>query len=168
MKCDCVRSQLSNFIDDELGAITELAIEAHLGACDECRAYLAEIKQSREALRFSLNLKASEGFDAAVMEVVTRPRTTFDALIDFMRPGWRQVAASTACAAGIAYLMISVAGVNPSWRNLSQPVLPAQVKSALMESYGYPPSIKSPANDEKEHGEQRSEGIGKWHDVSYS
>jgi anti-sigma factor RsiW len=49
--CDRVRSQISLELDDELSQLERAMVSAHLGRCDECRAYRDEVTAFTGALR---------------------------------------------------------------------------------------------------------------------
>jgi anti-sigma factor RsiW len=72
MTCDFSRENLSDLIDGELGAESELAIKAHLQACAECSALHTRLKSVGEHLRNWHVPAASDDFNRGLM---TRRRT---------------------------------------------------------------------------------------------
>ncbi len=120
MKCKDVRSLFSTLMDGELSAEDKSSVEAHLCGCRACQDGLDELVHSREALRSHLSLRVSQGFEDRVLEAIGEAagestcaarRPMLEALIDFMQPGWRQIAASVAGALLLLYVTCAAAGL---------------------------------------------------------
>ena len=169
MKCKHARSLLSSYLDGEVSAKAADSIRAHLSSCDGCRAYMEDMTASRDALRSCLDLSASACFDARVLVAVSaRPavRPSFiDVLIDFMRPGWRQVAMSGVGALVLAYMILGCAGfdlVRSIHAAQSEMILPPDLRMALDDVRGYLDfngEKSTPGRSLLKHIDQKSEGM---------
>lgn len=146
MNCNESGPLISAMIDDELTDAELMAVRDHLGACEGCRDYERGLLASRRALTSHLSLSAPAGFEASVLDALdsrasTRSvrRSLLDAAIDFMRPGWRQIAVSTAAALVIAALLLL--GTVPQWQGGSGDASERldQYLRAADQSYPYMP-----------------------------
>jgi len=176
MECRQARSLLSDFIDRELASEVASSVERHLSSCDHCREHLEELRRSREALRSHLSLTASEGFDARVLHAVDQveslapQRSLPDMLIDFMRPGWRQVTASVVAALVLAYVTLAAAGLglgSPGWTSDREPVLPPQLRMVLDDPGGLLNLENGQANQDRgwlQPSREGNERMGEWLD----
>lgn len=111
MKCKRAHILISAGMDGEIGEADRRALELHMESCPECRAYHAELADTLGVLRSHLNLTAHEAFDEKILDSLTPihasdTRTTADALIDFFRPAWRQVAGSIAVSLLLAGMIL--------------------------------------------------------------
>ena len=173
MKCKHARSLLSGYLDGEVSAKAADSIRAHLSCCDGCRAYMGDITASREALRSCLDLSASGSFDAKVLDAISakpavRPNLV-DALIDFMRPGWRQVAMSGVGALVLAYMILGCAGFDLV--RAAQPgiIFPLDLRMALDDGYlDFDDEKITPGQSLFKHIDQKSEGMLRCYDDTCS
>lgn len=178
MKCKHARSLLSSYLDGEVSAKAANSIRAHLSCCDGCRAYMEDITASREALRSCLDLSAPEYFDAKVLDsILTIPavrKDFIDVFIDFMRPGWRQVAMSGVGALVLAYMILGCAGfdlVKSIHAAQSEMILPPDLRTALDDVRGYLDfngEKSTPGRSLLKHIDQKSEGMLRCYDDTCS
>ena len=172
MKCKHARSLLSSYLDGEVSAKAANSLRAHLSCCDGCRACMEDITASREALRSCLDLSAPEYFDARVLDaILTKPavRPNFiDVFIDFMRPGWRQVAVSAVGALVLACMMLGYTGfdlVMSIHAAQSEMILPPDLRTALDDGYlDFDGEKSTPGRSLLKHINQKSEGMLRCYD----
>src|SRR5688572_18096204 len=67
-----LEAQLSDYVDGSLGAEQRQALELHLAECADCKAALAELRQTMNALSGLNRVAAPQDFDRAVAETIRR------------------------------------------------------------------------------------------------
>jgi len=66
--CQTIQPQLSEFLDDQLGAQTAWDVQTHVAGCAECAKTQRELSRLRDALHALPVPTLSAGFDAALAE----------------------------------------------------------------------------------------------------
>lgn len=69
---DELEAQLSEYVDGSLGDDERRAVEQHLEGCADCRAALAELRETMSALSGLNRVAAPENFDRSVAETIRR------------------------------------------------------------------------------------------------
>jgi hypothetical protein len=67
MKCDCVRKELSAYIDGEVSSQRRTAIENHLAGCSDCEQYREHLSRLVESVREADRIEPSPEFRPATM-----------------------------------------------------------------------------------------------------
>jgi anti-sigma factor RsiW len=67
-----LEARLSDYVDGSLGAEQRQALELHLAECADCKAALAELRQTMNALSGLNRVAAPQDFDRAVAETIRR------------------------------------------------------------------------------------------------
>ena len=68
MTCTRVRSQLSSYLDGDLGSTVSRALGGHLEGCPACTRHLASLRAAIEMLADLPTLSPSEGIAARVFD----------------------------------------------------------------------------------------------------
>jgi len=135
----CAESlRVQAYFDGELDALSAVDIERHSGTCDECRALLNDIKQTRATLRHNLRYEsAPPALRARVMRAldqeseVKSPRLQRERITSRrLRPFWQGAFSGivgTGVAAGIAFFLLAP----PLMRPLVDDLVSAHVRSLM-------------------------------------
>lgn len=100
MECHAVHDELELFVLDELPAATRAEIEAHLGACSECRAAEEECR----ALLSEIKSSADEAVPTAAFEGAVRRAVAAEIGLQRRRSWARRVAAASGSMAALLLL----------------------------------------------------------------
>jgi anti-sigma factor RsiW len=112
MDCILVRRELSDYIDGELPEDERQAIEAHLAACEACRAACALLQDVDDAMATWPVLAEPQGLAARVMQEIrasesrTMPHVRAQ-LWEYLRPRWQDTLLALALALTVAVLFLS-------------------------------------------------------------
>jgi anti-sigma factor RsiW len=140
--CEEYHGLISAFVDESLEGPRLLALERHLEACAECRAFEGDFRRFRELLRaaaaFQPPRRPPPGFAAAIVARIEREGRTNAVQFPGSRPPRRSAAAwiGFAAAAAVAVLFFGwswqrlVPGGAPSPRLASVPVASLAVATA--------------------------------------
>ncbi len=105
------KEKLSALLDDELSEAERDTVLAHLDACEDCRAYFAELNAMHEALGELEEYDTPENFAAGVMarlhEEQAKKVSDFRAAAKSRRP-WRSWGALAACAAAVVLAVVAI------------------------------------------------------------
>src|SRR5262245_2586086 len=67
-----LEARLSDYLDDALGAEEKQALERHIEGCGDCRAAIAELRKTMNALAGLNRVAAPQHFDREVTETIRR------------------------------------------------------------------------------------------------
>lgn len=131
MDCKHMLSLLDAYLDRELDATTELAVEQHLAACQNCHAASARQQALSAALATHTRYRASPTLTAGIRTALDKIDAGVQAKMPFT-PRWAGLAASLALAAllgsGITYRL---AGPSPD-EFLTQEVIASHVRAQMV------------------------------------
>ncbi len=141
------RERLSAYLDGELAPGERAAVEAHLAACPECTAFLAELAAVDEAAA-ALPVEAPEGyFDTFPARVRARLQPRKAAFPARRVPAWTWAAAAALLLAVITPLTLRHGRPTPGETRSSAPVAarPAPMKAEPDLSFSAPAPQPTPA-----------------------
>jgi len=70
--CREILAALSSYLDDEVAADLRLALEAHLGGCEPCRAVYDATRKTLKLLLGTRAIELSPGFSESLMGLLER------------------------------------------------------------------------------------------------
>lgn len=131
MDCSEIHDLLQGYVDDELSATERASVDAHLEACPNCAAALAELRSLRSRIR-------AAGTFAMPAHLAGRARAAIGiASEDARKASWRRIAALAASHAAVGLLGAAVvwwALLQKDWNEDSaQNVVAAHVRSLMTQ-----------------------------------
>lgn len=127
MTCTRVRSQLSSYLDGDLGPVASGALGAHLEACPACARHLASLRAALGMLADLPRLSPSEGIAARVfdrLEVETRGPGL--AMVFRSSRARRPLIFPSLVTAGllVVTVLLGAVALDRAWRSLDEPLPP--------------------------------------------
>lgn len=116
MESECVRAQLSAFLDGELESAGAALTERHLGSCSACRSRMSLLVALRGAVRELPGEGVSPEFEVTFANRLARERRGAWVSTRRRRAAWRLVGLASAAALSLLVIWVSARVRMPSAR----------------------------------------------------
>lgn len=117
MRCSSFESQLSAFVDDELGPVARARVAQHLRGCDACTAFAHELRSIEALLLGARDLEPAANFSFKVMADVRalpapsrHPSRALAILATYVVFAWAAIGAFLAFGGASARAMLATIG----------------------------------------------------------
>ncbi len=137
--CRDIRKLIPALHDGEIAPEDRARVEAHLKACPDCARELAELAESRKALKGLARVRATDDFLERVRARLERPKPAERRSPFFAGTRWIKIPLEIAAAAGAVFLIYSVARQEPAlYRPPAAPALRMEIRTKAEDAKSAP------------------------------